>query len=67
MGEEKKRLWGFNFDPRLSLEFHGAKEVTHGRYVTVLMAEVAVSRQLFQAILERIRWLWLPPPAPNTR
>ena len=44
----------------------GAKVVTHARYVTFQMAEVAVSRQLFRAILERIRRLWLPPPAPVT-
>ena len=66
MGEARKRLLRFNFDPRLRLEFHGAKGVTHGRYVTVQMAEGAVSRQVFRAILERIRRLWLPPPAPDT-
>jgi len=44
----------------------GAKVVAHARYVTFQMAEVAVSRQLFRAILERIRRLWLPPPVPDT-
>ncbi len=44
----------------------GAKVVTHARYVTFQLAEVAVSRQLFRAILERIRRLWLPPPVPDT-
>ena len=32
----------------------GAKVVTHARHSTFQMAEVAVSRQLFRAILERI-------------
>jgi len=45
----------------------GAKVVTHARHVTFQMAEVAVSRQLFRAILERIRRLWLPPPVPDNR
>ena len=44
----------------------GAKVVTHARYITFQMAEVAVSRQLFRAIRERIRRLWLPPPVPDT-
>ena len=44
----------------------GAKVVTHARYTTFQMAEVAVPRQLFRAILERIRRLWLPPPVPDT-
>ena len=35
----------------------GAKVVTHSRYVFFQMAEVAVPRKLFQAILERIRRL----------
>ena len=39
----------------------GAKVVTHGRYVTFQLAEVAVSRQMFQEILSaRLR----APPAP---
>ncbi len=44
----------------------GAKVVTHARHTTFQMAEVAVPRQLFRAILERIRRLWLPPPVPDT-
>ncbi len=32
----------------------GAKVVRHGRYVTFQLAEVAVSRSLFQNILEQI-------------
>jgi len=39
----------------------GAKVVRHARYVTFQMAEVAVPRQLFRAILDRMRRLRLPP------
>ena len=39
----------------------GAKVVCHTKYVTFQMAEVAVPRQLFAAILERIRWYSVPP------
>ena len=35
----------------------GAKVVHHARYVTFQMAEVAVPRQLFRAILDRVRRL----------
>jgi len=41
----------------------GAKVVSHSTYVIFQMAEVAVPRELFKAILERIGRLWLPPPA----
>ena len=40
----------------------GAKVVRHSRQVIFQMAEVAVPRELFAAILERIGRLWLPPP-----
>ena len=40
----------------------GAKVVRHGRYVTFQLAEVAVPRELFEAILNRIQALGLPPP-----
>ena len=40
----------------------GAKVVTHSRYVIFQMAEVAVSRELFAAILERIQRFGVPPP-----
>jgi len=40
----------------------GAKVVKHSRQVIFQMAEVAVPRELFRAILERIGRLWLPPP-----
>jgi len=39
----------------------GAKVVSHGRYVTFQMAEVAVSRQTFQEILSLIARLRAPP------
>ncbi len=38
----------------------GAKVVTHGRYVTFQMAEVAVPRDLFREFLRRIDELRLP-------
>ncbi len=40
----------------------GAKVVRHARQVIFQMAEVAVPRELFRAILERIGRLRLPPP-----
>jgi len=39
----------------------GAKVVSHGRYFTFQMAEVAVSRQMFQEILSLIARLRAPP------
>jgi hypothetical protein len=39
----------------------GAKVVSHGRYVTFQMAEVAVPRQMFQEILSLIAGLRAPP------
>jgi hypothetical protein len=39
----------------------GAKVVSHGRYITFQMAEVAVSRQMFQEILSLIARLRAPP------
>ena len=41
----------------------GAKVVTHSRYVTFQMAEVAVPRELFAAVLQRIRRLRPQQPA----
>jgi hypothetical protein len=35
----------------------------HAKYVTFQLAEVAVTRDLFAAILDRIERLALPPPA----
>src|ERR1017187_1091388 len=40
----------------------GAKVVRHARQVIFQMAEVAIPRELFRTILERIGWLRLPPP-----
>jgi hypothetical protein len=39
----------------------GAKVVSHGRYVTFQLAEVAVSRQMFKDILMLIARLRAPP------
>jgi len=43
----------------------GAKVVAHSRYVVFQMAEVAVPKRLFRAILERIRRLRLPETVPR--
>ena len=43
----------------------GAKVVTHARYVTFQMAEVAIPRRLFKAILGRISRLGPLSPAPT--
>jgi len=43
----------------------GAKVVIHARYVIFQMAEVAVPKRLFRAILERIRRLRLPETVPR--
>jgi Transposase DDE domain group 1 len=40
----------------------GAKVTRHSKYVTFQLAEVAVTRNLFAAILNRIARLALPPP-----
>ena len=40
----------------------GAQVVRHARYVTFQLSEVAVSRELFRAILDRIRGLALFSP-----
>ena len=44
----------------------GAKVVSHGRYVTFQMAELALPRQLFAAIMQRIAALRSPPMATAT-
>lgn len=43
----------------------GAKVVAHSRYMIFQMAEVAVPKRLFQAILDRIRQLRLPEAVPR--
>jgi len=40
----------------------GAKVVRHAKYMTFQLAEVAVPRELFAAILERIQRFGVPPP-----
>ena len=40
----------------------GAKVTRHAKYVTFQLAEVAVTRNLFAAILDRIARLAMPPP-----
>ena len=45
----------------------GAKVTRHSKYVTFQLAEVAVTRRLFAAILDRIERLALPPPDINGR
>jgi hypothetical protein len=40
----------------------GAKVTRHSRYVTFQLAEVAVTRNLFATILDRITRLAIPPP-----
>ena len=39
----------------------GAKVVSHGRYVTLQMAEVVVPRQMFADILSLVAGLRAPP------
>lgn len=43
----------------------GAKVASSARYVVFQMAEVAVPRRLFRAILERIRRLRVPEAVPR--
>ena len=43
----------------------GAKVVTHSRYVVFQMAEVAVPKRLFRAILARIQRLRMPEAVPG--
>ncbi len=50
--------------PREKLVKIGAKVVAHGRYLTLQLAEVAVSRCLFDEILRLITSL-RPRPAPT--
>ena len=40
----------------------GARVIRHSQYVTLQLAEVAVTRRLFAAILARIEQLAIPPP-----
>ena len=45
----------------------GAKVTRHAKYVTFQLAEVAITRKLFAAILGRIEQLALPPPDIHSR
>ena len=56
---------GFGETLRENLIKIGAKVVTHARYVIFPMAEVAVPRWLFRAIIERIRRLRPQEPVPG--
>ncbi len=40
----------------------GAKVARHSKYVTFQMADMAVPRELFAAILDRIQRFGVPPP-----
>jgi len=40
----------------------GAKVIRHSKYVTFQLAEVAIPRQLFAALLDRLQRLAIPPP-----
>ncbi len=40
----------------------GAKVVRHAKFVIFQMAEVAVPRELFAAILDRVQRFGVPPP-----
>ena len=48
-----------NLTVREKLAQIGAKVVTHAKYITFPLAEVAVQRELFAALVERIGWLRL--------
>ena len=57
-----KRIWQWSLATlREKLVKIGAKVTRHSKYVTFQLAEVAVPRQLFAAILERIGRLAIPP------
>ncbi len=45
----------------------GAKVTRHSKYVTFQLAEVAVTQNLFAAILDRIERLAIPPPIATGR
>ena len=51
-------------DPQGAIKI-GAKVVAHSWYVFFQMAELAIPKKLFRAILERIRRLWPPETVPG--
>jgi hypothetical protein len=69
MGDGRKQALRTQFDGRLKLDFLGAKITTDaGLFLfreldeAFRLAEVAVPRELFAAILERIQRFGVPPP-----
>ena len=62
MGDCQNEDLRVQFDRRLKLKFLGSKVTRHSKYMTFQLAEVAVTRNLFAAILNRIARLGLPPP-----
>jgi len=52
--------------PREKLVKIGAKVTRHAKYVRFQLAEVAIPRQMFAAILDRIARLAIPPPLTNS-
>jgi hypothetical protein len=54
--------WSVDSAEKEKLNKIRAKVVFHVKYVTLQMAEVAVSRELFVAILDRIQRFGVPPP-----
>ena len=46
---------------------NGAKVISHGRYLVFQMAEVAITRQMFQKILRLIGELRPQPPRASMR
>ena len=69
MGDRRKQALRLQFDGKLRLEFHGATITTDAGLLTVReldeafrLAEVAVPRELFAAILDRNQRFDVPPP-----
>jgi len=54
MGEERKDVLRVVFNRSLKLVKTGAEVITHARYVVFQMAEVAITKCLFDTILKRI-------------
>ena len=72
MGECRKDALHVDFDRTLKLEFHGSRVTSDAGLLAYReldgilgLAEVAVPRGLFRAILARIHRLWLPQAVPR--